>query len=122
MVRAVRGATTVHANKREDILESTSELLARMVGENNIGKEDIISVSFTTTNDLDAVFPAVAARQLGWTDIALSCTNEMYVPGSLAMCIRVLLTFNTDKKNNELKYIYLREAKSLRPDLNLEIS
>ncbi|NTV89744.1 MAG: chorismate mutase [Clostridiales bacterium] len=118
MVRAIRGATTVRTNGREEILEATSELLRRMVEENGIDREDIISVSFTATRDLDAVFPAVAARQeMGWTDIALSCTNEMHVPGSLPMCIRATINFNTEKKNSELRYVYLREAIVLRPDL-----
>jgi len=120
MVRAVRGATTVEANTREEIINAVTELLIKIVIENEISREDIISVNFTTTADIDAVYPAVAARQLGWTNIAMSCTNEMAVPGSLGMCIRVMLYFNTDKKNSDLKYVYLKKAESLRPDLKKE--
>lgn len=117
MVRAVRGATTVNENNRKEILEKTGELLNIIVEKNAISREDIISVIFSVTSDLNAVFPAVAARDMGWTDIALMCTNEMDVPGSLRRCIRVMLNFNTKKRNSELKYIYLHEAEKLRPDL-----
>lgn len=117
MVRAVRGATTVNENNRKEILEKTGELLNIIVEKNAISREDIISVIFSVTSDLNAVFPAVAARNMGWTDIALMCTNEMDVPGSLRRCIRVMLNFNTKKSNSELKYIYLHEAEKLRPDL-----
>lgn len=117
MVRAIRGATTVEANDGQQILERTCELLISMTEQNMISKEDIISVIFSTTSDLNAVFPAVAARQLGWTDIALMSTNEIDVPGSLKKCIRVLMHFNTEKSNSELKYVYLKEAMKLRPDL-----
>ncbi|MEN6312980.1 MAG: chorismate mutase [Clostridiaceae bacterium] len=117
MVRAVRGATTVNENNRNEILEKTGELLNIIVEKNAISREDIISVIFSVTSDLNAVFPAVAARNMGWTDIALMCTNEMDVPGSLRRCIRVMLNFNTKKSNSELKYIYLHEAEKLRPDL-----
>lgn len=118
MVRAVRGATTVNENDRKEILERTGELLRTLVEKNAISREDIISVIFSVTADLNAAFPAVAARNMGWTDIALMCTNEMDVPGSLRKCIRVMLNFNTEKSNRELKYIYLREAEKLRPDIS----
>lgn len=117
MVRAVRGATTVIANDSREILDKTGELLKAMTEQNNIRKEDIISVIFSATSDLDAVFPATAARELGWKDIALMSTKEIDVPGSLKKCIRIMMHFNTDKNNNELKYIYLNDAKKLRPDL-----
>lgn len=117
MVRAIRGATTVEANNAQEILDVTCELLQTMTEQNKLSKEDIISVIFSVTADLDAVFPAVAARQLGWTDIALMSTYEINVPGSLQKCIRVLMHINTEKSNSELKYIYLKEARKLRPDL-----
>ena len=117
MVRAVRGATTVNENDRQEILDRTGELLSLLIEQNSIPKGDIISVIFSVTKDLNAAFPAVAARNLGWTDIALMCTYEMDVPDSLRKCIRVMLHFNTDKSNSELKYIYLHEAKGLRKDL-----
>ena len=79
--------------------------------------EDVISIVFTVTRDLDAAFPAVAARQIGLTDIALMCMNEISVPGSLEKCIRVMIHFNTDKSNSEIKHVYLNRARILRPDL-----
>lgn len=117
MVRAIRGATTVAANDEGEMLDTTCELLKVMTEQNGIVKEDIISVIFSVTTDLNAAFPAVAARRLGWTDIALMCTYEIDVPGSLQNCIRVLMHINTEKSNNELKYIYLKDARKLRPDL-----
>ena len=116
-VRAVRGATTVEENNAEMILDATRELLERITVENDIAHEDIISIVFSMTCDLDAVFPAVAARQLGWTDIAMMCFNEINVPGSLEKCIRVMMHINTEKSNNEIRYVYLNDAVKLRPDL-----
>lgn len=117
MVRAVRGATTVEQNSEQEILDRVCELLQAMIEQNEILKEDIISVIFSVTTDLNAAFPAVAARRLGWTDIALMCTYEIDVPGSLRKCIRAMLHFNSVKNNDELKYIYLNDARKLRPDL-----
>lgn len=117
MVRAVRGATTVENNTAEEIIRETRILLEKLVSENQIAVEDMISVIFSMTEDLDAAFPAMAARQLGWSDVALMCTPEITVPGSLQKCIRVMLHFNTEKGNRDLRYIYLKEARVLRPDL-----
>lgn len=117
MVRAIRGATTVEANDEREILNETCELLQGMLEQNGILKEDIISAIFSVTADLNAAFPAVAARRLGWTETALMCTYEIDVPGSLQKCIRVLMHIHTEKRNDELKYVYLKEARKLRPDL-----
>jgi len=117
MVRAIRGATIVIQNDKQEILDATGNLLNSMIEQNKILKEDIISVIFSVTSDLNATFPATAARNLGWTDIALMCTYEIDVPGSLRKCIRVMMYFNTEKNNSELKFIYLKDAKKLRPDL-----
>ena len=118
MVRAIRGATTVKANEKQEILDATRELLREMVEQNGILKEEIISIFFSMTTDLNAVFPAVAAREMGWDRIAMMCTHEIDVQGSLRGCIRALMHVNTNKENDELKYIYLKEAKVLRPDLS----
>ena len=115
--RGVRGATTVTENSAEAILEATRELLQAIVAANSIDEPDIASVILTATPDLDAVYPAVAARQLGWTRTALMCVQEMAVPGSLPCCVRVLIHWNTDRSLDELRHVYLREARSLRPDL-----
>jgi len=112
----VRGATTVEGNTAEAILAGTLELLHRMIEENGIRPEDVASVLFTTTPDLDAAFPAAAARRLGWVDVALMCAQEMAVPGALPHCIRVLIHWNTEKSAEEIRHVYLREARSLRPD------
>ena len=114
--RGVRGATTVENNDREEILTATRQLLALMIHRNGIEKKDIASAIFTTTRDLDAEFPALAARQLGWLDVPLLCGHEMTVPGGLANCIRVLIHWNTDKSQPEIRHVYVREAETLRPD------
>lgn len=119
-MRAIRGAITVDVNKKDLIIEGTKELLQKIVEANNICEDDIISIIFSVTNDLDAAFPAAAAREMGWTSIALMCTNEINVPGSLEKCIRVLMHINTDKSNKDIKHIYLKKARTLRPDLQNE--
>jgi chorismate mutase len=116
--RGVRGATTVENDNREEILAATRQLLALMIRINGIEAADLASAIFTTTVDLKAEFPALAARQLGWLDTALLCTHELDVPGSLRKCIRVLLHWNTDKPASEIQHIYIREAVRLRPDLS----
>ena len=116
LTRGVRGATTVKANTREAILEATAELLQAMAEANGIDSEDVASAFFTSSPDLNAEFPALAARQMGWTDVALLCGHEMQVPGSLSMCLRILLHVNTEKKASEIVHVYLHGARVLRPD------
>jgi chorismate mutase len=115
--RGVRGATTIDHNDREEVLTATRQLLALMIRQNDIDPRDVASVLFSTTPDIDAEFPALAARQLGWLDVPLLCGHEMSVPGSLPMCIRVMIHWNTHKPQNEIEHIYVREANRLRPDL-----
>ena len=114
--RGVRGATTVTTNSREEILRETRRLLALMIRLNGIEPEDVASAIFTTTRDLNAEFPALAARQLGWWDAALLCGHEMEVPNSLPRCIRILVHWNTDKQPADIHHVYVGEAKVLRPD------
>jgi chorismate mutase len=116
--RGVRGATTVEANTREDILTATRQLLALMIRANGIEGSDVASAIFSLTRDLDAEFPALAARQLGWLDVPLLCTYEVDVPGSLRKCVRVLLHWNTDKPQDQIRHVYIKEAVKLRPDLS----
>lgn len=118
--RGVRGATTVDHNEAKAILNATRELLEAMVSANGIQQEDLSSVMFTMTPDLDADFPAKAARQMGWTTVPLLDAREIPVPGSLNRCIRVLMHWNTDKAQNDIEHLYLRGAQSLRPDLVYE--
>ena len=114
--RGVRGAVTVKENTEEAILAATRELLQVIVKRNEMHPDDIASVYFTTTMDLNATYPALAARQIGWSDVALLCGHEMNVPGGLEMCIRVLIHWNTARSPKEIVHVYLREAQSLRPD------
>ncbi|MCS7207783.1 MAG: chorismate mutase [Dehalococcoidia bacterium] len=112
--RGIRGATTASANTREAILEATKELLQALVAANSLDTQDIATAIFTTTTDLNAEFPAVAARQMGWEMVPLLCAHEMQVPDGLPRCIRVLLLVNTTKGQEEIRHIYLREAVNLR--------
>lgn len=115
--RGVRGATTVEKNTREEVLNATRQLLALMIRANGIEASDVSSAIFTSTADLNAEFPALAARQLGWLDVPLLCTHEISVPGSLPMCIRILAQWNTTKTQKEVQHIYVKDAARLRPDL-----
>lgn len=121
LTRGVRGATTVEANTPEAILEATKELLTAMLQVNDIDVEYVASAIFTTTPDVNAEFPALAAREMGWNDVALLCGHEMNKPGSLPMCLRILLHVNTDKPAREIKHVYLRGARILRPDIESPI-
>jgi len=114
----VRGATTAQSNTRDDILAATRQLVALIIRQNGIDPVDVASATFTTTTDLDAEFPALAARQLGWLDVPLLCGHEINVPGSLRLCVRVLVHWNTDKSQSEVNHVYIKEARRLRPDLS----
>ena len=112
----VRGATTVEANTAEAILEAAHELLTAIIAANGIEPDDVGAVFFTTTRDLTAEYPAVAARQLGWTEVAILCSHEMEVPHGLEKCLRVLVMWNTTLAPRDIRHVYLRGAQSLRPD------
>lgn len=114
--RGIRGATTADANTRDAILEATHDLLERLITANDLRADDIASAVFSTTQDLNAEFPAVAARELGWLDTALLCTHEMAVPSSLERCIRVLIHWNTPRRADEIVHVYIRGARNLRPE------
>ena len=116
--RGVRGATTVETNSREEILAETRKLLALMIRQNGIRPEDVAFALFTVTRDLDAEFPALAARQLGWLEVPLMCSYEIAVPGSLSRCIRVMVNWNTTKTQSEIIHVYIKGAVKLRPDLS----
>lgn len=118
LCRGIRGATTVENNDRQEILIATRQLLALMIRANGIEQADVASAIFSVTSDLNAEFPALAARQLGWLDVPLLCTYEVDVPGSLRKCIRLLIHWNTDKNQQEIRHVYIKEAVRLRPDLS----
>ena len=114
--RGIRGATTVSANTAEDILEATTEMLRTLNALNQLDDPEMIaSAYFTTTPDLNATFPAIAARDLGWIDVPLMCGHEMDVPGALEHVVRVLLHVNTDRSAKDVRHVYLKGAKALRP-------
>ena len=115
--RGIRGAVCAEANRADDILKATRALLQRIMAANDVSAEDLGSVIFTATPDLNAAYPARAARQLGWTEVPLLCMQEMAVAGSLPRCIRVLVHWHTDRAPEEIRHVYLGEARALRPDL-----
>jgi chorismate mutase len=115
--RGVRGATCAETNSKEAIVAATMALLQRMIADNGIEPDDIASAFFSTTLDLTAEFPAIAARQLGWRDVPLMCMHEMAVPNSLPLCVRVMMHWNTAKRPGEIRHVYMNGAERLRPDL-----
>ncbi len=118
VVRGIRGATTVSVDSSAEILDATRELLLELLRTNGItDNEEIASIIFTTSPDLTASFPAEAARLLGMNQVPLLCASEINKPGAMPLCIRVLIHWNTDKKQAEINHVYLREAKRLRPDV-----
>ena len=113
-VRGIRGATTADTNTRDDVLGVTKDLLEKLIEANNIDLDDLAAAFFTTTPDLNAEFPAAAARLMGWTYVALMGASEIDVPDAPPRCIRVLILVNTDKAANQLTNIYLRGAEHLK--------
>lgn len=118
MIRGIRGATTVPSNRAEEIVDRSVELMNDLVEQNQINPEEVVSVYFTVTEDLNDGFPAKSLRQLkGWTYVPVMCMREIPVPGSLPKCIRVMVTAETEAEQREIKHIYHYDAKQLRPDL-----
>lgn len=115
--RGLRGAVTVSADEPELILEATRELLREMLLLNAIESDQLISVIFTATPDLTSAFPARAARELGWNDVALLCMSEVAVPGALPRCVRVLMHVEMSADAGRGRHVYLGAAAALRPDL-----
>lgn len=113
----IRGAVTADRNEKEEILEKTTEMLKAILEENGLEIETIRTILFTMTRDLDAVYPAVAARALGISSASLMCMQELYVAGSLPMCVRVMVVAEGDVPQSSLRHVYLGGAQKLRPDL-----
>ena len=116
-MRGIRGAATVDVNSRESILTTTRELLQAMQSQNAVEPEDLAAVLFTLTDDLDAAFPAEAARQLGWVDVPLMCFQEIRVPGALQRVVRVLMLWNRPVPQTAVRHVYMGAAARLRTDL-----
>ncbi len=121
-VRGIRGATTATANTAEAITEATDELLRALIDANGLDVAEVCFTYFTTTKDLNVEFPALAARRLGWVDVPLLCGNEMDIsvpnPRGVPMCIRILLLYNTDRPQSEMRHVYLRGAQAIKADLD----
>jgi len=118
--RGVRGAVPVISNTESDILAAAERLLSELINRNGIIADDIASAIFTTSPDLNAEYPAIAARKLGWSNVALLCGHEMGVSHGMQSCLRILIHWNTDKSAEDIVHVYLDEARSLRPDLYIE--
>lgn len=117
-VRGIRGATTVCEDQAEAVLSATRELLLAILEANpTLRPEDIASAFFTVTHEIHAAYPARAARDLGWGEVPLMCAQEIPVPGSVPCCIRVMVLWNTELSQKEIRHVYLRDAVQLRPDL-----
>ncbi|MDN3358637.1 chorismate mutase [Actinomadura sp. DC4] len=116
-VHAIRGATQAEANSREAILEATTELVAEVMARNALTTDDVISVVFTATPDLDAEFPAVAARKVGFDEVPLLCAGELGVPGALPRIVRLMAHVDIDRPRSTIRHVYLRGATALRLDI-----
>jgi chorismate mutase len=117
MVRALRGATTLDEDTREQVMERTAALMQAIFDRNGITKEHLISVVFTATGDIHSEFPAAAARAIGISDVPLLCARELDIDGAVERCIRVLIHLYTDKDPVDLRHVYLEGAEPLRTDL-----
>ncbi len=117
-LRGIRGAIDLEENSRDCILKATKELLSKMLEKNQVDIDDIASIFFTATDDLNAEFPAYAARQMGLSKVPLLCAREIHVPSGMKSLIRILIHVNTEKTQEQIKHQYLGETAHLRPDLN----
>ena len=116
-VRALRGATTIESDTTDQIRTRTIELLEQMLERNGVNHDDIISVLFTATGDIHSMFPASAARDIGFGDIPLICARELDIEGATPLCIRVLMHLTTTVPRSDLRHVYLEGASGLRDDL-----
>lgn len=117
VVRALRGATTIDTDTADAVKARTIALLEQMIERNGVGHDDIISVLFTATDDIHSMFPASAARDIGFGDIPLICARELDIDGATPLCIRVLMHLTTTRTRSELRHVYLEGASGLRDDL-----
>ena len=116
-VRAIRGATTLDSDTREQMIERVTALLSDMFARNHVDVDDVISIFFTATDDLHCMFPAEAARTMGLSDIPLMCARELAITGGMPRCVRVMAHVETAHPRAGVEHIYHGEARSLRPDI-----
>lgn len=113
----MRGAVTAEADTREEIIGITTELLEEMLDRNDVGTDDVICITFTSTGDLKAEFPAAAVRKIGLSHVPVMCARELDVEGALPMTVRVMMLLYTEKAREQLRHVYLKDARQLRTDL-----
>lgn len=118
MLQALRGATTLELDTKEQVMDRTTVLIQEMMARNGVIHDDLVSVIFTATRDIHSEFPAAAARAIGVSDIPLLCALELDIDGALPLCIRVMMHFNTSRPRSELRHVYLEGAVPLRTDLH----
>ena len=116
-LRALRGATTLDADTRDQVLERTGELMSVLMERNGVAREDIVSLLFTATEDISSEFPAYAVRSAGLSDVPMLCARELGIEGSLGLCIRVMVHLFTEREPGDLRHVYLHGASGLRTDL-----
>lgn len=116
-VRAIRGATTLDVDSKEEMAERVGELLDELMEQNGLVEDDLISILFTATEDLTSTFPATAARLSGLSEVPLICARELAVEGAVARCVRLMIHVETEQARSEIKHVYLRAATGLRKDL-----
>lgn len=116
-IRGLRGATTVDEDTSSQIIDSTAELIEAMMDRNEVAKDDLVTIIFTSTPDLRSEFPAAAARTLGISDVPLLCATELDVVGAIPRVVRILMHLYTSRPADQLRHVYLRGAKPLRTDL-----
>lgn len=116
-VLALRGAITLERDERDHLLDRVERLLTEMMGRNELTHDDIISILFTATDDVHSVFPAVAARRMGLGDVPLICARELDIDGGMPLCVRVLMHITTERRREDLRHVYLEQARALRDDL-----
>lgn len=114
--KGVRGAVCAESNTSEAILEAAEQLLSALIQANGIAAEEVASVFFTVSPDITAAYPATAAHRIGFSDVAMLCAQELAVPTGPALCIRVLIHWNTTREASQIEHIYMGEASTLRPD------
>jgi chorismate mutase len=116
-VRALRGATTLDSDTAEEMEARVQTLLREMLDRNGVAHDDIISIVFTATDDLHAMFPATAARGMGLGDLPLLCARELDIAGGTRRCVRILMHLTTERSGSELRHVYLEKAKGLNDEL-----
>lgn len=116
-VLALRGAITLERDERDHLLDRVERLLEEMISRNDVAHDDIISMLFTATDDIRSEFPAVAARRMGFGDVPLICARELDIDGGMPLCIRILMHLRTERTRDQLRHVYLEQARGLRDDL-----